>query len=76
MATVSYQVIRNFSGADIHFTLLQRALARRLFSTELYFYPHICEFLPYRLLRTFLCHRSKAAIIHSKAEYGWLFAQD
>lgn len=76
MATVSYQVIRNFSGADTHFSLLQRALARRGFSTELHFCPHMYEIFPYRLLRPFLCHHSEAAIIHSKAEYGWLFAQD
>ena len=76
MASVSFQVIRNYSGADVYFTLLQQALTRRGFSAELRFYPHICEFLPYHVLRPFLNRSLHTPLVHSKAEYGWLFARD
>lgn len=66
-------VIRNFSGADVMMEELIAGLPKQGVQTEGRFYPHLLEFLPYSLLRPFLSGPD-CDIVHTKAEYGWLFA--
>lgn len=71
---VHFPVIRNASGADVYFERLAAGLAGQRCQTQLDFYPHLLEFLPYRPLRAFLPNSVDCDIVHTKAEYGWLFA--
>jgi glycosyltransferase involved in cell wall biosynthesis len=72
---VRYPVIRNFSGADIYFERLAEGVAAEGGQVELRFFPHILEFLPYTTLRPFFRQRHDCDLVHTKAEYGWLFAE-
>lgn len=71
---VNFPVIRNYSGADTYFERLARGVSAQGIETDLRFYPHILEFLPYTVLRHLLPARREDGIVHTKAEYGWLFA--
>ncbi|MGH9863694.1 MAG: glycosyltransferase family 4 protein [Candidatus Acidiferrales bacterium] len=68
-------VIRNFSGADIYFQRLAEGIRARGWAADLRFFPHIMEFLPYTALQPFLPRHHDCALIHTKAEYGWLFRE-
>lgn len=72
---VRLPIISNLSGADIHYQLLSEGLTAQGVKTDLHFYPHIMEFLPYRALQPFVRSSSDCSLVHSKAEYGWLFAE-
>jgi hypothetical protein len=72
---IRFPVIRNFSGADIYFERLAQGMAAQGWETELDFYPHLLEFMPYGALRPFLSAEQDCDLVHSKAEYGWLFAR-
>lgn len=71
---VFYPVIANYSGADVYFQRLAAGLEARGVQAELRFYPHLLEFLPYHALKFFFGPARHCALVHSKAEYGWLFA--
>lgn len=71
---IRFPVIRNFSGADVYFERLAEGMAAQDWAVELRFYPHLLEFIPYRALRPFLSAEPDCDLVHSKAEYGWLFA--
>ena len=66
-------VIRNFSGADVYFQRLAGGLSDRNVTAALHFYPHLLEFLPYHGLAPFLANGRDCHLIHTKAEYGWMF---
>lgn len=68
-------VIRNFSGADVYFERLAQGLRLRQVSSDLRFYPHLMEFIPYTLLQHFLPRRHICDLIHTKAEYGWMLRE-
>lgn len=72
---IRFPVIRNFSGADVYFDQLAEGVAAQGAEVELRFYPHVLEFLPYTALRPFFRHRHECDLVHTKAEYGWLFAE-
>jgi glycosyltransferase involved in cell wall biosynthesis len=72
---VRLPVIQNFSGADVYFERLAEGVAGRGWDVDLHFYPHLMEFLPYTALRPFLPDHHDCALIHTKAEYGWVFAE-
>jgi glycosyltransferase involved in cell wall biosynthesis len=72
---IRFPVIRNFSGADIYFERLAQGMAAQGWEAELHFYPHLLEFMPYGALRPFLSAEHDCGLVHSKAEYGWLFAR-
>ena len=71
---VYYPVIANYSGADVYFQNLAKGIGACGAQPELRFYPHLLEFLPYSLLKMFLRPARNCDLVHSKAEYGWLFA--
>ena len=71
---VFFPIITNFSGADIYFERLAAGLADQGWQPDLRRYPHIMEFLPYTALQPFLRPNRDCALVHTKAEYGWLFA--
>lgn len=71
---VHYPIIANYSGADIYFQNLAKGIGACGAQPELRFYPHLLEFLPYSLLKMFLRPARNCDLVHSKAEYGWLFA--
>ncbi len=71
---IHYPVIANYSGADVYFQNLAKGIAARGAQPELRFYPHLLEFLPYSFLKLFLHPARHCDLVHSKAEYGWLFA--
>ncbi|MFQ5817074.1 MAG: glycosyltransferase family 4 protein [Terriglobia bacterium] len=71
---ILYPVITNYSGADVYFQRLVASLAARGVQTQLHSYPHLLEFLPYRALKPFFGPAQNCDLVHSKAEYGWLFA--
>ncbi|MFB3141086.1 MAG: glycosyltransferase family 4 protein, partial [Candidatus Acidiferrales bacterium] len=71
---VFFPIITNFSGADIYFERLAAGLADQGWQPDLRRYPHIMEFLPYTALKPFLRPNRECTLVHTKAEYGWLFA--
>jgi glycosyltransferase involved in cell wall biosynthesis len=71
---IRFPVIRNFSGADLYFQYLAEGIAPLGWEAELRVYPHLLEFLPYTALRPFFPSEHDCALVHTKAEYGWLFA--
>lgn len=71
---VCLPVISNLSGADVYFQRLAAGLSARGVTADLRWYPHLMEFLPYTALRAFLPRRDDCEVVHTKAEYGWLFA--
>lgn len=73
-ASIYYPVIRSGSGADVYFERLERGVAACAWRTDLRFLPHVAEIVPYTLLRPFVPLNPRCDIIHTKAEYGWLFA--
>lgn len=72
---VRLPVITNHSGADVYFQRLAQGLAARGVTADLNFLPHLMEFIPYRALRPFLPRHHDCDLIHTKAEYGWMFAE-
>lgn len=72
--TVHFPFICNFSGADLYFQRLRDGLAARGVRTWAQSFPHILEFLPYRLVKPFLPPAGDCTVCHTKAEYGWMFA--
>ena len=66
-------VIRNFSGADVYFQRLAQGLSDCNVTAALRFYPHLMEFLPYHALAPFLADGRDCELVHTKAEYGWMF---
>ncbi len=72
---IHFPVITNLSGADIHFELLSRSLQTCGVEADLRRYPHLLEFVPYTTLKPFFPRPNDADIIHTKAEYGWAFAE-
>lgn len=72
---ILYPVIANYSGADVYFERLAKGLEARGVGADLRFYPHLLEFLPYRALKPFFGPARGCDVIHSKAEYGWMFAR-
>lgn len=73
-ASIYYPVIRSGSGADVYFERLERGVAACGWRTDLRFLPHAAEIVPYTLLRPFVPLNPGCDVIHTKAEYGWLFA--
>jgi len=71
---IRFPVIRNFSGADLYFRYLAEGITALGWEADLRVYPHLVEFLPYTALRPFFPSEHDCALVHTKAEYGWLFA--
>lgn len=72
---IRFPVIQNYSGADIYFQRLAKGLVSSDCKADLRFYPHFMEIIPYQALYPFLPRHHPCDIIHTKAEYGWLFAE-
>ena len=73
-ASIYYPVIRSGSGADVYFERLARGVSACGWEANLHFLPHVAEIVPYTLLRRFLQVKRGSDIIHTKAEYGWMYA--
>lgn len=71
---VQFPIISNLSGADVYFERLAQGLPAHGVETDLRMYPHLMEFLPYHALTPFFPTPGDGTLVHTKAEYGWLFA--
>jgi glycosyltransferase involved in cell wall biosynthesis len=70
---VRYPIITNYSGGDVYFRRLADGISSQGWEPELVTYPHLLEFLPCTAIRPFLPKAGKADLVHTKAEYGWIF---
>lgn len=72
---IRFPNITNFSGADVYFERLARGVRQHGWQADLRLYPHLLEFLPCATVRPFLATNGDCDLIHTKAEYGWMFAR-
>ena len=70
---IRYSIITIFTGADIYFEQLARGVTQYGWQADLRTYQHFLEFLPCTAVQPFFPKQGGYDLIHTKAEYGWLF---
>jgi glycosyltransferase involved in cell wall biosynthesis len=70
---VVFKVIKAGSGNDIYFQRLSEALKKIKIDSEIEYYPKYFQYFPWLL--KFFNKKTKADIIHSNVEYGWVFKE-
>lgn len=71
---VFYPIIRTYSGGDVHFEELSRAVAGLGHEVDVRTYPHWLDFAPAFLQRRY-APAPPCDLVHTKVEYGPAFVQ-
>lgn len=69
---IAFPIIKAASGSDIYFTLLSNALQNKGLNVELLWLDYSYEFIPFKH-RKLYSKLNQFDIIHSNADYGFLF---
>jgi glycosyltransferase involved in cell wall biosynthesis len=71
---ITFKILKTGSGNDVYFSSLSKELNKINIATEVIYYHKLFQYFPFLLL--FSKKKASGTIIHTNAEYGWVFKEE